>query len=219
MSLFSAYGTAGKTSGAYSRSLQTMMDFDEEKRISRETYLGEQESSDRKFAAIQQGLGLVSTVASGAQTQKTAESDIARHTGGKAEQTVGETSIIDLVNPFKRGEEGKIEWEGFGKAPGLGKGETAWGEVSEKLGVMFGGKERMWEWEGKEYKQSDLLSGAKLGTIEDIAGESETMAQEVEIDDETGEEEDKKTGTFSGPGGKGTVEEIYDPIKGTWSEP
>lgn len=185
MSLFSAYGTAGKTSGAYSRSLQTMMDFDEEKRISRNTYLGEQESSDRKFAAIQQGLGLVSTAASGVQTQKTAESDIGKYTKGKAEQTVGETSITDLANPFKRGEGGKIEWEGFGKAPGLGKGETAWGEVSERLGVMFGGKERMWEWEGKEYKQSDLLSGAQLGNIEDIAGKSSskkspTMFEEVD---------------------------------------
>jgi len=180
MSLFSAYVTAGKTSGAYSRSLQTMMDFDEEKRISRETYLGEQESSDRKFAAIQQGLGLVSTVASGAQTQKTAESDIGKYTKGKAEQTVGETSIMDLANPFKRDEEGKIKWEGFGKAPGLGKGETAWGEVGERLGVMFGGREREWEWEGKEYKQSDLLSGAQKRNIEDIVDKSPTMFEEVD---------------------------------------
>ncbi len=178
MSLLSAYGSAGKTSGAYTASLHRMYGIEEEKKISRESYLGEQESRDRLYGSIQAGLGIVATATSAAGTQETAESDIGKYTKGKAEQTVGETSIIDLANPFKRGDEGKIEWEGFGKAPGLGEGETAWGEISERLGVLFGGKERMWEWEGKEYKQSDLLAGAQERNIEEIADKSPTMFEE-----------------------------------------
>lgn len=182
-SLYSAYKSADAAGGAYASSLQQMMGIAEEKKISRQSYMEEQEASDRTYGTILQGLGLVSTIAGGIQERKTAKADIARHTGGQAEQTVGETSIIDLINPFKRGEGGKIEWEGFGKAPGLGKGETAWGEVGERLGVMFGGREAMWEWEGKEYKESDLLAGASLSDVESIADvpkiEKGSMADEV----------------------------------------
>ena len=164
--LYGAYRGAGKAGGAYASSLQDIMNIGYEKEHSKQMFdIGEEESG-RKFAFGQQALGLLSTFAGGEVEQEEAAADI-KKAFPKAEQTYGETKISDLLNPFKM-EGGKVKWEGFGGAPGLGKGETAWGEAAERLNVLFGGKSREWTLEegvgGIEagvHKQSDLLPAAK----------------------------------------------------------
>jgi len=98
-------------------------------------------------------------------------------------QTYGETKIGDVVNPFKIADDmtwagrakwlggtgENIKWEGFGKAPGLDrKGETAWGEIGERLGVLTGIKERKWELGGKTYKQSDMLAKSQQTLYDEL---------------------------------------------------
>jgi len=164
--LYGAYRGAGKAGGAYASSLQGIMDIEAEQEHSKQMFDIGQEESGRKFAAGQQAIGLLSTFAGGEVEQKEVSADI-KKAFPKAEQTVGETKISDLLNPFKM-EGGKVKWEGFGKAPGLGKGENVWGEIGERLNVLVGGKERKWNIpegiEGIEsgvHKQSDLLPAAK----------------------------------------------------------
>ena len=77
------------------------------------------------------------------------------------QQTYGETSIVGLLNPFKKTEEGKIGWEGFGKAKGMGEGETLLGEVKERFDVLGGG-ERKYDFLGDEYKESTLKAQSEL---------------------------------------------------------
>ena len=165
--LYGAYRRVGKTGADYSSTLREIMGIGYEQEHSKQMFdIGEEESG-RKFAFGQQALGVLSTFAGGEVEQEEAAASIKKVYGDKAEQTYGETSILDLLNPFKM-ESGKVKWEGFGKAPGLGKGETAWGEAAERLNVLFGGKSREWTLEegvgGIEagvHKQSDLLPAAK----------------------------------------------------------
>ena len=164
--LYGAYRGAGKAGAAYASSLQDIMNIGYEQEHSKQMFDIGQEESNRKFAFGQQALGLLSTFAGGEVEQEEAAADI-KKAFPKAEQTYGETKISDLLNPFKM-EGGKVKWEGFGGAPGLGKGETAWGEAAERLNVLFGGKSREWTLEegvgGIEagvHKQSDLLPAAK----------------------------------------------------------
>jgi hypothetical protein len=84
------------------------------------------------------------------------------------QQTYGETSIVGLLNPFKKTEEGKIGWEGFGKAKGMGEGETLLGEVKERFDVLGGG-ERKYDFLGDEYKESTLKAQSELLGEEGIA--------------------------------------------------
>jgi len=171
--LYGAYRGAGKAGGAYASSLQDIMNIGYEKEHSKQMFdIGEADSS-RKYAAGQQALGLGEKYFAGKAKQKEAEEEIQK-LFPKAEQTYGETSILDLINPFKM-EKGKIKWEGFGKAPGLGEGESAWGEVGERLSVLTGAKEREWKIpeaaEGAEagvYKQSDLLARTKQSAWDEL---------------------------------------------------
>jgi|2_EtaG_2_1085320.scaffolds.fasta_scaffold78061_2 hypothetical protein len=154
--LYGAYRGAGKAGGAYASSLQDIMNVGYQKEASSQSYQIQQEESDRIFGAIQQGLGLVSTIAGGMETQKEAAADITKALPG-AEQTYGESKFGDFFRSAK-GTEGR-----------RGEGETRLGELGEKLSVLFGGKERKWEVPeysatqgregvtGGEYKQSDLL--------------------------------------------------------------
>ena len=175
--LYGAYRGAGKAGGAYASSLQDVMNIGSEKEHSKQMFDIEQEESSRKFAFGQQVLGLASTIGSGMKAQKEASADITKAFTG-AEQTYGETSILDLLNPFKM-EGGKVKWEGFGKAPGLGEGETAWGEAGERLNVLVGGKDREWtldeEYGGLDsgvHRQSNLLPRARLNIYgQDYEGE------------------------------------------------
>ena len=173
--LYGAYRGAGKAGAAYASSLQDIMNIGYEQEHSKQMFDIGQEESNRKFAFGQQALGLLSTFAGGEVEQEEAAADI-KKAFPKAEQTYGETKISDLLNPFKMGDDmtwagrakwlggtgENIKWEGFGKAPGLDrKGETAWGEIGERLGVLTGIKERKWELGGKTYKQSDILAKSK----------------------------------------------------------
>lgn len=179
--LYGAYRGAGKAGGAYASSLQDIMNIGYEKEHSKQMFDIGQEQSGRAFAFGQQALGLLSTFAGEEVEQEEAAADI-KKAFPKAEQTYGETKISDLLNPFKMGDDmtwagrakwlggtgENIKWEGFGGAPGLGKGETAWGEAAERLNVLYGGKSREWTLEegvgGIEagvHKQSDLLPAAK----------------------------------------------------------
>jgi len=185
--LYGAYRGAGKAGGAYASSLQGIMDIEAEQEHSKQMFDIGQEESGRKFAAGQQAIGLLSTFAGGEVEQKEVSADI-KKAFPKAEQTVGETKISDLLNPFKM-EGGKVKWEGFGKAPGLGKGETAWGEAAERLNVLYGGKSREWTLEegvgGIEagvHKQSDLLPAAKYS----LYGESSLNNYGDDDDDDKG---------------------------------
>ena len=172
--LYGAYRGAGKAGGACASSLQSIMDIEYEQEHSKQMFdIGEKERSS-KFEFGQQALGLLSTFAGGEVEQEEAAADIKKVYGDKAEQTYGETKISDLLNPFKM-EGGKVKWEGFGKAPGLGKGENVWGEVGERLSVIAGGKERKWNVsegvkgvDAGEYKQSDLLAKAKQSTWDEL---------------------------------------------------
>jgi hypothetical protein len=180
--LYGAYRGAGKAGAAYASSLQDIMNVGYEKEHSKQMFDIGQEQSGRAFAFGQQALGLVSTFAGGEAEQEEDAASIKKAYGDKVEQTYGETKIFDLLNPFKMGDDmtwagrakwlggtgENIKWEGFGGAPGLGKGETAWGEAAERLNVLYGGKSREWTLEegvgGIEagvHKQSDLLPAAK----------------------------------------------------------
>ena len=185
--LYGAYRGAGKAGGAYASSLQGIMDIEAEQEHSKQMFDIGQEESGRKFAAGQQAIGLLSTFAGGEVEQKEVSADI-KKAFPKAEQTVGETKITDLLNPFKM-EGGKVKWEGFGKAPGLGKGENVWGEIGERLNVLVGGKERKWNIpegmkgiEAGEHKQSDLLPAAKYS----LYGESSLNNYGDDDDDDKG---------------------------------
>ena len=152
--LYGAYRAAGKAGGAYASSLQDIMNIGYEQEHSKQMFDIGQEESGRKFAFGQQALGLVSTIAGGVQEQAEAAEDIGK-VFPKAEQTYGESKFGDL---FRSDE-----------AAGRSEGETRWGEFGEKLGVLFGGKEREWTLEegvgGIEagvHRQSNLLPSAKL---------------------------------------------------------
>ena len=193
--LYGAYRGAGKAGGAYASSLQGIMDIEAEQEHSKQMFDIGQEESGRKFAAGQQAIGLLSTFAGGEVEQKEVSADI-KKAFPKAEQTVGETKISDLLNPFKM-EGGKVKWEGFGKAPGLGKGENVWGEIGERLSVLVGGKERKWNIpegiEGIEsgvHKQSDLLPAAKYS----LYGESSLNNYGDDDDDDKGGSNDCPSG-------------------------
>ena len=163
--LYGAYRGAGKAGAVYKSTLQDIMNVGYEKEHSKQMFDIGQEESGRKFAAIQQGLGLVSTIAGGMETQKEAAADITKAIPG-AEQTYGEAKWLDIFRSDV--------------SAGRGKGETRWGELGEKLSVAFGGKERKWEVPeysatqgregvtGGEYKQSDLLSVAKQSTWDEL---------------------------------------------------
>jgi len=188
--LYGAYRGAGKAGGAYASSLQGIMDIEAEQEHSKQMFDIGQEESGRKFAAGQQAIGLLSTFAGGEVEQKEVSADI-KKAFPKAEQTYGETKIFDLLNPFKM-EGGKVKWEGFGKAPGLGKGENVWGEIGERLNVLVGGKERKWNIpegikgiEAGEHKQSDLLPAAKYS----LYGES-SLNNYGDDDDKGGSSDD-----------------------------
>ena len=160
--LYGAYRGAGKAGGAYASSLQDIMNIGYEKEHSKQMFDIGQEESGRKFAAIQQGLGLVSTIAGGMETQKEAAADITKAIPG-VEQTYGESKFGDFFRSAK-GTKGR-----------RGEGETRLGELGEKISVLFGGKERKWEVPhvlegiaGGEYKQSDLLAKAKQSTWDEL---------------------------------------------------
>jgi len=208
--LYGAYRGAGKAGGAYASSLQGIMDIEAEQEHSKQMFDIGQEESGRKFAAGQQAIGLLSTFAGGEVEQKEVSADI-KKAFPKAEQTVGETKISDLLNPFKMGDDmtwagrakwlggtgENIKWEGFGGAPGLGKGETAWGEAAERLNVLYGGKSREWTLEegvgGIEagvHKQSDLLPAAKYS----LYGESSLNNYGDDDDDDKGGSNDCPSG-------------------------
>ena len=160
--LYGAYRGAGKAGGAYARSLQDILDVGYQQEHSAQMFGIEQENKENIFGAIQQGLGLVSTIAGGMETQKEAAADITKALPG-AEQTYGESEWLDLFRSAK-------DTEGR-----RGKGETRWGEIGEKLSVAFGGKERKWNVpeglkgvDSGEYKQSDLLSVAKQSTWDEL---------------------------------------------------
>ena len=161
--LYGAYRGAGKAGGAYARSLQDILDVGYQQEHSAQMFGIEQENKENIFGAIQQGLGLVSTIAGGMETQKEAAADITKALPG-AEQTYGESEWLDLFRSAK-------DTEGR-----RGKGETRWGEIGEKLSVAFGGKERKWNVpeglkgvDSGEYKQSDLLSVAKQSTWDELS--------------------------------------------------
>ena len=189
--LYGAYRGAGKAGGAYASSLQDIMNIGYEKEHSKQMFDIGQEESNRKFAFGQQALGALSTFAGGEVAQEEDAASIKKAYGDKVEQTYGETKIFDLLNPFKM-EDGKVKWEGFGKAPGLGKGETVLGEVAERLNVLYGGKSREWTLEegvgGIEagvHKQSDLLPAAKYS----LYGES-SLNNYGDDDDKGGSSDD-----------------------------
>ena len=165
--LYGAYRGAGKAGGAYASSLQDVMNVGHQKEASRQSYEIQQEESDRIFGAIQQGIGLFSSAMGAKAGQEEAAGQISEATGGKAVQTVGETKIWDILR-------GKAEY---------GKGETAWGEAAERIGTLFGDKQREWTLEEEvggieagTYTQSDLLTRAKVSKYEkmglDLSGKS-----------------------------------------------
>jgi len=165
--LYGAYRGAGKAGGAYASSLQDVMNVGHQKEASRQSYEIQQEESDRIFGAVQKGISLFSQAMGMKAGQEEAAGQISEATGGKAVQTVGETKIWDILR-------GKAEY---------GKGETAWGEAAERIGTLFGDKQREWTLEEEvggieagTYTQSDLLTRAKVIKYEkmglDLSGKS-----------------------------------------------
>ena len=143
------------------------MDIGYQQEASSQAYQIKQEESDRIFGAVQQGIGLFSSAMGAKAGQEKAAGQISEATGGKAVQTVGETKIWDILR-------GKAEY---------GKGETAWGEAAERIGTLFGDKQREWTLEKEvggieagTYTQSDLLTRAKVSKYEkmglDLSGKS-----------------------------------------------
>ena len=155
---------AGKAGGAYSSSLQDIMNIQSQQDASNELANIKQGESDRIFGAIQQGISLAGTVAGGIGEQKEAAKSIEGLTekGGKITQTVGESKFGDFFRSAK-GTEGR-----------RGVGESRWGELGEKLSTVFGGREREYDVSGVEgigdrtYKQSDLLARAKQSTWDEL---------------------------------------------------
>ena len=205
---------SGYAGADYASSLQDILDVDAKKEGSRQSYEWEEKKRQDFYGTLSSGLSLISQFTGGLAEQRQAEADISELTGGKAEMTYGETSLIDLVNPFKIGEGGKIGWEGFGKAAGFGEGETLLGEIGERLGVLSGIKERGYDWEGKKYKQSELLSEAGLMKADKLAestgretdkSKTEDLFQEVQklSDDEA----DKKKSMADESG----LKDVYGP--------
>ena len=155
--LYGAYRGAGKAGGAYASSLQDIMNIGYEQEHSKQMFDIGQAQSGRKFAFGQQAFGLLSTIGGGIEEQREATEDIGKAYGDKAEQTYGESKFGDFFRSAE-GTEGR-----------RGEGETRWGELGEKLNVLFGGKEREWTL-GEEvggldagvHRQSNLLSRARI---------------------------------------------------------
>ena len=155
--LYSAYKAAGEKGGAYASSLQDIMNIGYEKEHSKQMFDIGQEISDRKFGVGQQALGLIGTAAGIGVAQEEAAADIKSAYGDKAEQTYGEAGWLDI---FKSDKEA-----------GRAKGETRFGELQEKLNVLFGGKEREWTLEDDigglkagVHRQSNILSESLIKT-------------------------------------------------------
>ena len=167
--LYGAYRAAGKAGGAYASSLQDIMNVGYEQEHSKQMFDIGQEESDRKYAFGQQVLGLASTVFGGMREQKEAVEDIGK-AYPKAEQTYGESKFGDFFVSAKATEGRR------------GEGETRWGELGEKLNVLFGGKSSEWTLEkgvggikAGVHRQSSLLPAAKLS----LYGESDLKDDDV----------------------------------------
>jgi|TARA_Y100000310_G_scaffold238373_1_gene241748 hypothetical protein len=175
--LYGAYRARGQAGGAYASSLQDIMNIGYEQEHSKRMSDIGQEISGRKFGAGQQALGVVSTVAGGMQEQKEAAGDITKAFPG-AEQTYGEAEWLDIFRSAK-GTEGR-----------RGEGETRWGELGQKLGVLLGGKSRRWEVgegvkgiEAGEYKQADILSAAKVSMYDKLGLDSTGKTSKPDVPD------------------------------------
>ena len=166
-SMYKAALSSGRRRSGLIEGYGNIEDLETERKYEKEKAALEEQSLQDTLAGITEGVSLIDKVVSGRFRQKEAAADITKAFPG-AEQTYGESKWGDIFRSAK-GTEGR-----------RGEGETRWGELGEKISVLFGGKERKWEVpeysalqgaEGVsagEYKQSDLLAKAKQSTWDEL---------------------------------------------------
>ena len=180
--LYGAYKGASSAGVHYASTLQSIIEGGYEQEHSKQMFDIGQEQSDRAFAFGQQALGLLSTFAGAAADQEEAVADIERGAKANYESQFVEgesfTAWEDLA-PDEKSKLAPVQTYGESKLGDFfrsaektegrrGEGETRWGELGQKLGVLLGGKEREWELGGKTYKQSDILAKSKHSLYEEL---------------------------------------------------
>ena len=139
--LYGAYKGVGKASGGYRSSLYDIETVGYAKESSATSFAAESAERDRMFGAIGASLELVGQVRSGIARKAEISKDI---------ESLGEAKYLE-----EYGEDAK-PWEEVSAEEKL-----KWTPTQKKTG-LFGIGEPLYEFEGEEFKQSELLNVAGL---------------------------------------------------------
>ena len=227
-SMYGAYRAAGKAGGAYRASLQDIENVGYEKEHSAKMYEMDVQSREATLGAITEGISLASNLYGGWKSkQEFGESQTEVQTG-MAKTAYGKSDVGKAKGAKKWSElDEEVQSEWMKKFTPTSK-EQKWHEKlfgvdkEVRFGEMVKGKEG--QDLSKYYSKSDILAEGTLSSASMLSEEtgSSKYKYPFNLSDEIGGIDktkvgDVKTGTFSGPGGKGTVKETYDPVKDTWS--